>query len=335
MQRIFLSARQSKTLHLPLSVEMSSAHSSHLLSVMSLKPVTALASFCTQTGCDHSLLRDVSTWGTHYYPITPHLPNHTTVSQMVITSSARETSVDILPTGELLFDDKLYPSGSVMKLRIGALQSVYLQSNTSLSGSEINAEEAIGVVVGFACSKHTHEDCFYGFAELSPVSHWSFDYILFPPENTGMSSSALFAMSSMNSALDINTNTGQKTVSLVGGVMTVIPIVTLDEIHITSESPLQVVYFSHVSGQRFSTLTVMPSVDDICQTVPIFDSGDMSEQQDNGAHRGDLKSGVQSRNFPQQPGDTGLILPQTDTDVRHYLSNMNRLRAAVCEKSMH
>ncbi|XP_071325188.1 IgGFc-binding protein [Trachinotus anak] len=336
MQRIFLSAHQSKTIHLPLSVEMASARSSHLLSVMSLKPVTVLASFCTHTGCDHSLLHDVSTWGTKYYPITPHFPNQTAVNQMVITNSDSETSVDILLTGEVLFNDSMYPSGSVLKLHIGVLQSVYLQSNASLSGSELNSQEAVGVVVGFTCSKHTDEDCYYGFADLTPVSHWSFDYIILPLENTGMSSGSLLAMSTINSDLDITTSTRKNNISLVGGAMTVIPVVTSDKIRITSDSPLQLVNFRHDNGQSFSALTVLLSVEVVCQIVPIFASGVMSEQQGNSAHTGDLKSGVkffQSGNLPQRLGNAELSLPQTDTDVGHYLSAMNGLHLSECDKT--
>lgn len=336
MQRIFLSASQSKTFHLPSSVGMTSDRSSNLLSVTSMWPVTVLASFCTQTGCDHSLLHDVSTWGTRYYPITPYLPNQTAVSQMVITSSDRVTSVDIFLSGGVLFNGNIYPRGSVLKLHIGVLQSVYLQSNSSLSGSELNSQEAIGVVVGFACSKHTPEDCLYGFAELKPVSRWSFDYVIPPLVNTSMSSSFLLAMATINSDMYINTSTGQKNVSLVGGTMKVIPVVTSDEIHIINDSPLQLVYFRHDSAQRPSTLTVLPSVDDICQTVPMFDSADMSGQQDNSTHTGDFKSGVkfsQKPSFAQLPDKPSLL--DTDTDVGHYLSTMDRQRhPAVCEKSM-
>ncbi len=66
-QHIFLSASQSKTIHLPLLVGMVSVNSSYLLSVTSVWPVTVLASFCSHAGCDHSLLHDVYSWGTHYY----------------------------------------------------------------------------------------------------------------------------------------------------------------------------------------------------------------------------------------------------------------------------
>ncbi len=340
MQRIFLSASQSKTIHLPLSVGMASDRSSHILMVKSIWPVTVLASFCTHTGCDHSLLHDVSSWGTHYYPIAPHFPNQTAVSQMVITSSDHKTSVDIYLSGEVFFEGNMYPRGSVLKLYIGLLQSVYLKSNSSLSGSELYSQEAVGVVVGFTCSKHTPGDCLYGFAELKPVSHWSLDYVIPPLVNIGMNSSFLLAMATINSDMDVTTSTGRTNVSLVGGVMKVIPVVTSDKIHITSGSPLQLVYFRHDNAQHSSTLTVLLSVDDICQTVPMFDSGDMSEQQDNSTHTGgqDFKSSVQfsqKPDFAQPPDNAEPSSLHTDTDVGHYLSTMNRqLYPAVCEKSV-
>lgn len=337
MQRIFLSASQSKTIHLPLSVGMANARSSCLLSVTSIWPITVLASFCTQTGCDHSLLHDVSSWGTHYYPVTPNFPNHTAVSQMVITSSDHEASADIFLSGDVVFEGNMYSKGSVLKLHLGVLQSVNLQSNSSLSGSELNSKQAVGVVVGFTCSKHTSRDCLYGFTELKPVSHWSFDYVITPWVNTGMSSSFLLAMATISSDLDITTSTGRKKVSLVGSVMKVIPVVTSDKIHITSENPLQLIYFRLDNGQHSSTLTALLSVDDICQTVPMFDSSDMSEWQDNHTHKEDFKSSVkfsQEPNFPQLPDSAKPGSPHTD--VGHYLSTMNRqLYPAICDKSMY
>ncbi|KAK1895713.1 Alpha-tectorin, partial [Dissostichus eleginoides] len=146
VQRIYLSAHQSKRIHLPLSVGMTSDRSSSLLSVKSIWPVTVITSLCTRAGCDHSLLHDVYSWGTQYYPITPNFPNQTSVSQMVITSSDQATSVDIFLSGEVLYEGNMYQRGSVLKLYIGVLQSVYLQSNSSLSGSELNSQEAVGVV---------------------------------------------------------------------------------------------------------------------------------------------------------------------------------------------
>ncbi|XP_051261445.1 IgGFc-binding protein-like isoform X2 [Dicentrarchus labrax] len=335
MQHIVLAASKSKTIHLPLSVGLTSDHSSYLLSVTSIRPVTVLASFCTRIGCDHSLLHDVSSWGTTYYPITPHFPNQTAVSQMVITSSDHKTSVDIFLSGEVLFKGNVYPRDSVLKLHIGVLQSVYLQSNSSLSGSELNSQKAVGVVVSFTCSKPTPGDCLYGFAELKPVSHWSFDYVIPPLVNTRMSSSFLLAMAAISSDMDVTTSTGRKSVSLVGGEMKVIPVSTSDKIYITSDSPLQLVYFRLDNAQCPSTLTVLPSVDDICQAVPMFDSGDMSEHQDNSTHTGNYEFGIEISQKPedaQLPDNAEPSSPHTDTGVGHLLSTMNRqLYPAVCE----
>lgn len=334
MQHLFLAAKQSKTVHLPVSVQMTSSNSSFLLSVTSLRPITALASVCTSTGCDHSLLHDVSSWGTHYYPVTPHFPNQTVVSQMVITSSYHNTSVDIFLSCDVLFKGNVYLRGSVLKLHVGVLQSVYLQSNSSLSGSEVTSREAVCVVVGFTCSKHTPGHCLYGFAQLKPASHWGFDYIIPPLVNTRMSSSFLLAMTAIKSEVDITTSTGRKNLSLLGDIMKVIPLETSDKIHITSDNPLQLVYFGHDNASGPSALTVLLSVDDICQTLPMFDSGDMSEQQDDGTQ---TVSGVKfSQNFTQLPDDAEPSSPHTDTDVGYYLSTMNRqTNPAVCEKGMY
>ncbi|CAJ1061665.1 LOW QUALITY PROTEIN: IgGFc-binding protein [Xyrichtys novacula] len=324
MQHIFLSAGESKTIPLPSSVRMISDRSSHLLSVTSVWPVTVITSFCTPAGCDHSLLHDVSSWGTHYYPITPRFPNEKAVSQMVITSSDRETSVDIFLSGDTLFKGNMYPRESVLQLHLGVLQSVYLQSNTTLSGSELNSKEAVGVVVSFTCSKHTPGHCLYGFAALQPVSQWGFDYVLPPLVNTVMSSSFLLAMATINSALNITISTGQTNMSLNGGVMSAIPVVTSDKIRITSNSPLQLVYLRLYEVERPSTLAVLPSIDDICKTEPMFDSSDMSGQQVNSTQTGDFKPGVNSESS----------FPYTDTDVGHYLSTMDRqVYPAACKKA--
>ncbi|KAJ4930907.1 hypothetical protein JOQ06_025210, partial [Pogonophryne albipinna] len=96
VQRIYLSAHQSKRIHLPLPAGMTSDRSSSLLSVKSIWPVTVITSLCTRAGCDHRLLHDVYSWGTQYYPITPNFPNQTSVSQMVITSSDRATGSSVV-----------------------------------------------------------------------------------------------------------------------------------------------------------------------------------------------------------------------------------------------
>lgn len=134
-----------------LSVRMSSDYYSY---------IWVLPLFCYQEVCDHTLLHDVSSWGTRYYPITPRFSKQAAVSQMVITSSEDETSVKIFLSGEVLFRGNVYPEGSFLELHMGTLQSLCLQTNSSFSGLELNSQKA--VVVVFTCSEHTPGACLYG-----------------------------------------------------------------------------------------------------------------------------------------------------------------------------
>ncbi|XP_049587088.1 IgGFc-binding protein isoform X3 [Syngnathus scovelli] len=299
-RHISLNASQSQTIHLPRSVEMASARSSSLLSIASVQPVTVLATFCTQTGCEHSLLHDVASWGTHYYPVSPNFPSQTSVSKMVVTNSNQETAVEIYLSGDVVFDGTLYPEGSYLKLHLGVFESIQLQSSFSLSGSEIYAQESVGVIVGFTCKKHLLGDCIYGFSQFKPVSLWSYEYFVPPLVNSGKTPSLLLAMTNINSSLEVTTNNGQKSVALRRGVMKTIPVLALDEIHVISDIPLQLIYYRHDLEQRASTLTALLSVEETCQNGPMVDAENV-----------------------------------TYVDVGHRLSTLNKkLRPSLCEKKI-
>lgn len=106
---------------------------------------------------------------------------------------------------------------------MGVLQSVCLQSNSSLSGSELYSQKVVGVVFGFTCCKHRPRPYLYGFSQLKPDSDWRFDYFIPPLANTGTSSSFLLALATMNSEIDMATS---KIMSLADGVMKVIHLET-------------------------------------------------------------------------------------------------------------
>lgn len=72
-------------------------------------------------------------------------------------SSELVTSVNIffLEEEEVHFKHNLYPKGTFCELQMGVLQTVCLQSNSSLSGSELYSQKVGGVVFGFTCCKHS------------------------------------------------------------------------------------------------------------------------------------------------------------------------------------
>nr|XP_057939674.1 IgGFc-binding protein [Doryrhamphus excisus] len=320
---ISLAANQTETIQLPLSVGTASAYSSSLLSVTSVQPVIVLVSFCTHTGCERSLLHDVSSWGTHYYPVTPNFASQTAISEIVVTNSYRETSVDIFLSGEVLFNGESYHNGSVLNLHLRVFESIYLQSNFSLCGSEVYSQEPVGVIVGFTCFDYKAGDFLYGFAELKPVSRWSFDYFIPRVLNAGVNPSLLLAMTKINANLVVVTSNEKRNVSLHGGVMKTISVVASDNVYIASDVPLQLIYFRHELEQRASTLTALLSVEDICHGGAMFDAEDI------GSHPYDMYN--IKHTFTARPKNDSS---STYVDVAHYLNTMNKdLYPSVCEKN--
>lgn len=79
--------------------------------------------------------------------------------------------------------------------------------------------------------------------------------------------------------------------------MKTIPVSALDEVHVISDVPLQLIYYRHDIEQRASTLTALPSVEDICQNGPVSDANN-------------------------------------SLSVGHYLNTLNKeLNPSLCEKS--
>ncbi|XP_077431734.1 IgGFc-binding protein-like [Vanacampus margaritifer] len=329
-RHISLNSAQSQTIHLPSSVGIASARSSSLLSIASVQPVTVLVTFCIETGCEHNLLHDVSSWGTHYYPVTPNSLNQTSVSEMVVTNYNRETSVEIFLSGDVVFNGTLYSEGSFLKLHLRSFESIYLQSNFSLSGSELYAQESVGVIVGFTCVNHLLGDCLYGFSELKPVSRWSYEYFVPPLKNSGMSPSLLLAMTNVNSNLHVTTSNGQKSLSLIGGVMKTIPVFALDEVHVISDALLQLVYYRHDIEQQASTLTALLSVEDLCQGGPTFNAENVTSHLSlNGTFYSNNLTNSESLHEPKNEARS------TFADVGHYLSTLNKeLHPSMCVKNV-
>lgn len=149
MRHIFPSPSDSKIVHLPPSVEITSNQGS-----IFLPPRCGVYMACYSprfTLLPQCLWPQPPSWCVLLGdPLLSHYSsNKTAVSQMVITNTEQETSVDIFFSGDVHFKGTMYPEGSVLQLHIGVLQSVYLWSSSSLSGSELNSQK---VVLGFTCS---------------------------------------------------------------------------------------------------------------------------------------------------------------------------------------
>ncbi|KAM8825944.1 IgGFc-binding protein [Synchiropus picturatus] len=104
--------------------------------------------------------------------------------------------------------------------------------------------------------------------------------------------------------------------------------VTSDKVHISSDAPLQLLYFRHDSEKHSSTLTSLLAVDDICEVLPMSDSSDSAEPEDNHSGTEDVKLSSQAKLSDSGGGE------YSETDVGRYLSTLTRESyPEACEKA--
>lgn len=220
------------------------------------------------------------------------------------------------------------PKGASLS-RIWKRCSVCLQSDSSLSGFllEFNTQKAVGVVVGFICSEHTPGVCLYGFAQLKPVMSWEiwlFHSSLRKHRNK-------FQLPFGNDCSELgsthHTDNRRERQSASWWYNYVLFIFWPDTSHISSESPLQLLHFRHKDKRCPSTLTLLPTVDEICQTLPVVDS---KQKMDQSAY-----THQQYFWFDLQLPYLYLASTSSEEDVRYDVNTLHRqLYPELFEKSM-
>lgn len=165
---------------------------------------------------------DVSSWGSHYYLITPRFSKQAAVSQMVITSSEDEPSVKIFLSGEVLFRGVVYPEGSFLESHLGVLQCLppeWLQSFW-FSFWSLTPKKAVGVVVGFYLLR-THTRGLFVQVSSTETSEELGDLIIsfLPSQTQGTSSSFLLATTGVSSEVHITPTTGERDSLPLGGTI--------------------------------------------------------------------------------------------------------------------
>lgn len=219
------------------------------------------------------------------------------------------------------------PKGASLS-RIWKRCSVCLQSDSSLSGFllEFNTQKAVGVMVGCICSEHTPGVCLYGFAQLKPVMSWEIWLFHSSLRKHWNKFQLPFGNDCSELGSTHHTDNRRERQSASWWYNYVLFIFWPDTSHISSKSPLQLLYFRHKDKRCSSTLTLLPTVDEICQTLPVVDS---KQKMDQSA-------------YTQQHFRFDLPLPylyptstSSEEDVRYDVNTLHRqLYPELFEKSM-
>ncbi|XP_007941342.1 IgGFc-binding protein [Orycteropus afer afer] len=143
--------------------------SDHTISVQAIsrKPSTA----------EVTVLRPVTTLGTNYFVLTAPSSSAKNLKEFAVVAGAAGASVSIQLKGQVTFQGKFYPSGSVLSVTLEPFAVAQLQSTANLSGSKVTSSDPVAVFSGHSCA-HKHTNCNYVVEQLLPTSAWGTRYVV-------------------------------------------------------------------------------------------------------------------------------------------------------------
>ncbi|XP_069482538.1 uncharacterized protein [Ambystoma mexicanum] len=151
--------------------------------ITSNQPITVLSSSSTAMDQDTSVVYPNDFLHTEYHIITPS-SNLPLLHEFAIVNLYYRNTVSITIKSYALFDGVEYAGGQTLTVHLSPLQSLQLQSNSSLTGSTVIALNPVAVLSGHQCAQE-YPNFSYGFVyeQLPPVFQWGNSFIVPPLSN--------------------------------------------------------------------------------------------------------------------------------------------------------
>nr|XP_019606872.1 PREDICTED: IgGFc-binding protein [Rhinolophus sinicus] len=178
LQKVTVKPRQSAMVDININVELTgSKTSAHVVLVRCDHPISVQAINAKPNSGELTLLRPVSSLGTEYFVFTPPSISSKNVKEFAVVACGKGASISVQLKGEVTFEGRLYPAGSVLSLTLEPYEVVQLQSTADLSGSKITANSPVAVFSGHSCAQK-HTDCNHVMEQLLPTSTWGTHYVV-------------------------------------------------------------------------------------------------------------------------------------------------------------
>lgn len=178
LQKVTVKPRQSAMVNININIELTGSQTSaHVLLVRCDHPISVQAINAKPNSGELTLLRPVSSLGTEYFVFTPPSISSENLKEFAVVACGDGASISVQLKGEVTFEGKLYPPGSVLTLTLEPYEVVQLQSTADLSGSKITANNPVAVFSGHSCAQK-HTDCNHVMEQLLPTSTWGTHYVV-------------------------------------------------------------------------------------------------------------------------------------------------------------
>ncbi|XP_072176650.1 uncharacterized protein [Diadema setosum] len=142
--------------------------------------------------------------GTDYFVVDPG--NVASPTELLITAGEAGARLDFAPSSSVDFDGRNHHKGDVLQINLGAFETLVVRSPGYLTGTEINSDNPVSVIVGDFCSPNMQE----GTLCRQP-------YQLLPSDRWGQRFVMTSFLTSEDSIYQIYASSDDTTVRLLGG----------------------------------------------------------------------------------------------------------------------
>lgn len=236
---------KSVSFKLPNSVEMKGGKKSRqAVLIEASQDVTVMSLNFKRYTADTSVIYPVTDWGTEYFIFTPSSTQKDTFKEFSITNYREPNSVEIFLQGSVRFQGKYYRRGSKMTLKLDAFETVQIQSQDNLRGTNVVSRLPVAVSSGHSCvQKYT--SCNHVYEQLLPVNSWGKEFIIAPlPYRNYFSTSydSVFVQASQRTKITVNVNGRVKSYPMFAGQTLELHSQWPHTMYLTSNKGIQVLF---------------------------------------------------------------------------------------------
>ncbi|XP_075346839.1 IgGFc-binding protein [Mycteria americana] len=178
--------------------------------------------------------------GNKYYVVTPDNTKQG-LKEFAVAAGKISATVSIKVKGQFNYRGRSYSPGSSLRIFLNPYHSLQLQSIHNLSGTRITSDNAVAVFSGHSCVK-VNAGCDYVVEQLLPVTQWGTVYIV-PPNPLQIYTDFAYIVAAEKASITYKRGDSATTEDIAGGEVQEFKISQDLPLHVSSSSPIQVVFF--------------------------------------------------------------------------------------------
>ncbi|XP_074710555.1 IgGFc-binding protein [Strix uralensis] len=249
-ETITLEEAQTVPLQIPSNMELvGSQILDKTILIQSTKEISVVAFNSKSYTAGATTVLPVDKLGNKYYVVTPGDIKKEGLKEFAVVAGKTAATVSIKVKGKFYYKEKLYASGSTLRILLDPYHSFQLQSSVDLTGTKITSDNAVALFSGHTCAK-VHTGCDYVVEQLLPVAEWGKTYLV--PPNLSQDTSFAYVLADTKTSITYKTGNSAATEDIAAGEVRNFMIKRDSFLYVSASAPIQVVFF--FAGAKSSSI---------------------------------------------------------------------------------